>query len=170
MYTDSRIETKTDSRQSIPIAIPGNEVKLNLKHLVFSITVCVILTLLAQYALRAYQRYSGVSDAGVSARDANQFLPSDLKLPDEVSDVAYYVDFGISEAEFAISESQFLIWCKSNGWRVDPIVQPLAFFQSAVLPDDSRMIHSGFQFFPPDGKGVFDADRDRACFCISTFP
>ena len=92
------------------------------------------------------------------------------ELPDSASDVTYYADFGGCEAEFAISESEFLAWCHVRGWSPKKIHGSIPYFQPVLLADDDTIVTNGFTFDIPDGEGVFDADRSRAAFRASTFP
>jgi len=50
-----------------------------------------------------------------------------LKLPTLAHDVTFRVDFGGCEAEFAIDESIFLVWCSSNKWNVNKISSPISY-------------------------------------------
>ena len=144
--------------------------KFSLKSLLLLVAAVTVLILVGSFILRAYQRHVGVTRTGVSSQTANQHLSPSLMLPDAASDVTVYVDFGAAESEFAISEDAFLAWCKSRGWSPEPISTPTTYFDSMWLPADARSVNRGYTFTPPDGQGVFDSDRSRACFWTSTFP
>ena len=95
---------------------------------------------------------------------------SGFKLPHNASDVTYHVDLGGCEAEFAISESDFLEWCNDRGWVPERIARPIAYFQPVLLSDNDTIVTDGYTFDVPDGKGVSDAGRPRTAFWASTFP
>ena len=122
------------------------------------------------HACRAYMSSAGVLGRGASAEAANGWLWPELQLPPMASDVTFYTDFGVNEAEFAISEKAFLQWTQSKGWTVTPIENPILYFEPMWLKADLRPVRRGYSFAPPDGTGIFDADRNRASFWISTFP
>lgn len=134
------------------------------------VAACAIAILIGSFAFLAYQRNAGVTLSGVSSQTANQYLSSSLALSDAATDVTVYVDFGAAESEFAISEDAFLSWCDSRGWSPDPVATPTTYFDPMWLPSDTRVVNRGYTFTLPDGRGVFDADRSRACFWTSAFP
>ena len=134
------------------------------------VAAVAVLILVGSFMLRAYQQHAGATRTGVSSQTANQLLSPSLMLPDAASDVTVYVDFGAAESEFAISEAAFLAWCNSRGWSPEPISTPTTYFNPMWLPADTRSVKRGYTFAPPDGQGVFDSDRSRACFWTSTFP
>ena len=107
---------------------------------------------------------------GVSASIANRMMWPGYELPADASDVTYHVDPGGCEAEFAISESEFLAWCRARGWSPKKISGSIKYFQPVLLPNDDTIVTNGYAFDIPDGKGVFDADRSRTAFWASTFP
>lgn len=144
--------------------------RFSLRSLLLAFVICAICIVVTLAVRRQYLRHAGVSDKGVSSHTANQMLPAGLRLPDTASDVTYYVDFGAAEAEFAVSEEDFVNWCRTNGWTVEPIQSVSPYFEPMCLPTDSRPVVRGYHFSPPDGQGTFDADRSRACFWVSTFP
>ena len=82
--------------------------------------------------------YFGASASGVTAEAANRKLWSSLKLPDSASDVTYAVDSGGCEAEFAISESDFVNWCASNNWEIEKIAAPTIYFEPIILGLDEK--------------------------------
>ena len=49
-----------------------------------------------------------------------------------MTDVTYYADFRGCEAEFAISESEFLNWCSVRGWSPKKIAG--AILHTSFLP------------------------------------
>ena len=120
--------------------------------------------------LVAYRSFFGSHRIGVSAATANRMLWSGYRLPDSATDVTYIVDFGGCEADFAISESQFLAWCKHSGWTASKIKTPVPFFEPILLVGDSTLVTDGYTFQIPNGQGVFDAKRRRTAFWASTFP
>ena len=144
--------------------------KFSLKPLLLLVAAVSVLILIGSFAIRSYHRHAGVTHTGVSSQTANQILPASLALPDTASDITVYVDFGAAESEFAISEEAFLAWCKSQDWSCSPISTPTTYFEPMHLPADSRPVNRGYTFAPPDGQGVFDSERLRACFRTSTFP
>ena len=144
--------------------------KFSLKFLLMLVAAVAILILIGSFSLRTFQQHGGVSQTGVSHQTANRYLPSELTLPNQASDVTFHVDFGAAESEFAISEEAFLAWCKSRDWSCSPISTPTTYFEPMHLPADSRPVNRGYTFAPPDGQGVFDSERLRACFRTSTFP
>lgn len=144
--------------------------KFNLKFHLLHATALAVLILIGVYCVRGFELHGGALRTGISSTVANQYLLHSLKLPDAASDVSVYVDFGAAESEFAITEDAFLEWSKANGWLVNSIIQPVAYFESIQLPSDPRLIIRGYVFEVPNGQGVFDADRSRACLCTSTFP
>ena len=136
----------------------------------FAIIFVFVLVLVGGFIFRAYQQHAGVARTDVSPAVANQYLPPALVLPDAASEVTVYVDFGAAESEFSISEDAFLAWCNTRGWSTKPISTPTTYFDPVRLPADTRLVNRGYTFAPPDGKGVFDSRRSRACFWTSSFP
>jgi hypothetical protein len=118
----------------------------------------------------AIRQFLSVSGHGRSAQDANKYQWPALRLPEAASDVSYYIDHAWSEAEFAISENEFLQWCQASGWKTEKITRPGPYFKPQMMRDDLRPVSRGCVFYPPDGFGVFDAERSRANFRVSTFP
>ena len=144
--------------------------KFSLKSLLLLVAAVSVLILIGSFAIRSYHRHAGVTHTGVSSQTANQILPASLALPDTASDITVYVDFGAAESEFAVSEDAFLAWCKSRGWTPTRISSPIPYFEPMCLQADTRSVSRGYTFVPPDGDGVFDAERSRAAFWTSTFP
>ena len=134
------------------------------------VTAVAVAILIGTLFYRGYQRNVGVTRTGVSTQTANQYLPTSLALPDAASDVTVYVDFGAAESEFAITEDAFLAWCNSRGWTATPISSTIPYFEPMHLPADTQSVNRGYTFKPPDGEGVFDAERSRVAFWTSTFP
>ncbi|HBO43034.1 MAG TPA: hypothetical protein DD670_03690 [Planctomycetaceae bacterium] len=139
------------------------------KSILLLLGLCAI-SVVAMSVRRVYLRHAGVSGYNVTASMANRMIWPELRLPAGASDVSYYVDFGRVEAEFAISGESLVEWCRSNGWTCEPIDSQRPYFEPWVLPGDSRSVANGYRFFPPDGDGIYDADRSRACFWVSNFP
>lgn len=125
---------------------------------------------LALGVLSTYRMYFRVTARGTSSAAANRVMWHGYKLPPSACDVTFHADFGGCEAEFSILEGEFLDWCKERGWSVAKIESPVPYFQSILLPSDERPVARGYRFSPPDGEGVFDADRARAAFYVSAFP
>ncbi len=130
--------------------------------------VCVVTLMVA--AVATYARLFAPHRVGTTSAVANRMMWPGCQLPREASDVTYCVDFGGCEAEFAVSESDFLAWCASHQRKPVPIESPLPYFQTILLPDDPTLVVEGYTFDVPPGRGVFDAKRSRAAFCASTFP
>ena len=130
--------------------------------------VSIVAILIAAFV--AYRSYFQPRRFGTSSSIANRMIWSGFKLPHNASDVTYHVDFGGCEAEFAISESDFLEWCNDRGWVPERIARPIAYFQPVLLSDNDTIVTDGYTFDVPDGKGVFDAGRSRTAFWASTFP
>ena len=123
--------------------------------------------------VRLAYTYFGTSASGVSVTSANQKLWPSLRLPESASDVTYAVDSYGCEAEFAISESEFVKWCAGNSWEIEEISTATVYFNPTILrldEDTARVIEKGYNYFPPDGEGKFDATGLRANFWVSTFP
>lgn len=149
--------------------------------IVLVVVICAAGVATGLYLRRAYLCLAGTTASGVSARSANRMLWSPLRLPAAASDVTYHVDFGCCEAEFAVSETVFLRWCRDNGWKTEPISAPTMYSEglglvlghsskTSPLRTQGNTVVRGYTFSPPDGRGVFDADSSRACFWSSTFP
>ena len=145
----------------------------------FSIRSLLVVTMLISCATVAavwlISSYFGssASASGVSVESANRKLWPSLRLPDSASDVTYAVDSYGCEAEFAITESEFVKWCASNDWEIEEIAAPTNYFQPIILRLDqktARVIDKGYNYYPPDGEGKFDASSLRANFWVSTFP
>ena len=144
--------------------------RFSIRSLLVVITLISCATVAAVWLLSTY---FGASASGVTAEAANRKLWSSLKLPDSASDVTYAVDSGGCEAEFAISESDFVNWCASNNWEIEKIAAPTIYFEPIILGLDektARIIETGYSYHPPDGEGKFDASSLRANFWVSTFP
>jgi hypothetical protein len=132
------------------------------------IVISVIAFALATYC--GYRNYYKTTASGTTATVANRVMWSAFKLPISATDVTFFVDFGGCEAEFAIPEDDFLLWCSKRGWKVTEIKSPVPYFQPVCLASDDRLVSEGYTFALPDGEGVYDASRSRAAFYISTFP
>ena len=144
--------------------------KFRLRSL-FSVVAIAAFVIVA--ALWLKHVFVGSSGANVSAKSANRYIWASLRLPASATDVTYTTDSYGCEAGFAISETEFTQWCKTNGWRMAPITSPNVYFganRSRSIAGKGRVVGSGFHFYPPDGEGTFDADQSRAEFWVSTFP
>ena len=71
---------------------------------------------------------------------------------------------------FSITEKDFLEWSTKKEFKPIEITSPLPYFQPVLLPDDVRPVSKGYTFSPPSGQGVFDGERSRAAFFVTTFP
>ena len=118
----------------------------------------------------AYRLYFQAHRVGVGPDIANRMIWPEYELPNDASDVTYHVDFGGCEAEFAVSESHFLNWCRARGWSPTRIFGSKTYFQPVLLPVDDTIVTDGYSIDIPDGEVVFDATRSRAAFWVSTFP
>jgi hypothetical protein len=145
-------------------------IRFSIRSLLIIIAICAIGIVLTLAVRRQTLWLVGTTGTTASAHAANQILGDELRLPAAATDVTYYVDFGAAEAEFAVSEEDFLNWCRTKGWAVQSIESVSPYFEPMWLPSDSRPVVRGYHFSPPDGQGTFDADRSRACFWVSTFP
>ena len=130
--------------------------------------VSVLAALIA--VIVAYRSYFQSHRVGVSASVANRMMWPEYELPHTATDVTYYADFRGCEAEFAISESEFLNWCSVRGWSPKKIAGAIPYFQPVLLADNDTIVTNGFTFDMPNGEGIFDADRLRTAFWVSTFP
>ena len=90
----------------------------------------VIATILT--AIVWHRNYFQPHRMGVSSSIANRMIWKGYKLPEAATDVTYYADFGGCEAEFAISESEFLKWCKQGGWTPQEILKPIPYFEPVL--------------------------------------
>jgi hypothetical protein len=116
-------------------------------------------------------RNLGGSGSSSSPAIANFSLARHCQLPDTASDVYYYTDWAAAEAEFAITESDFLRWCKANDWEPAPIGEPIKYFYPVWGPkEESRLVSQGYYCYAAGGDLVFDAERFRAVFHMSEFP
>ncbi|WP_425397318.1 hypothetical protein [Aeoliella sp.] len=139
--------------------------RFGLKTLLWITTgVALVIGSIAAYRVYPYQA------VGANVHVANRVLWDDLRLPPSASDVTFYVDRYGCEAEFAISESEFLKWCRHRGWHTSEIAAPVPYFQPVCLPDDNRPVEDGYLFEIPDGRGVYDRSRSRAAYWASIFP
>jgi len=139
----------------------------------FSLAKLLILVAFAAIVLAAivgYRNYYQSHRTGVTATIANRMMWPGYKLPESATNITYHADFGGCEAEFAISESEFLEWCNSRGWAPNKITGTIQYFKPVLLPDNDKVVTNGYTFDIPDGEGVFDADRSRTAFWASTFP
>jgi hypothetical protein len=151
----------------LPRTVPvSRSTRFRLKTLFVATTLLSI----AVAAFVVYCRNLSATGAGTSHAIANRAMWTGLELPSYASDVTFYVDQYGCEAEFRISEQDFLDWCKGKGFRISRISSPVPYFQPIALPGDERLVAYGYEFSVPDGAGVFDADRGRAAFYASTFP
>lgn len=121
-------------------------------------------------SLVAYRLHFPIEAEGATAVLANRALWKDLKLPASATDVTFYVDQYGCEAEFAISEHEFLAWWESRDWTLIAITNPVPYFEPVRLPEDERLVADGYEATIPDGIVVFDRSRSRAAFWASTFP
>ena len=129
---------------------------------------CLIALILA--VVICYKTYYQTHRSGVTASVANRMMWDEYKLPESASDVTYYVDFGGCEAEFSISSVDLVQLCQERNWRFVEIDSPIEYFDPERLPANKRLVVRGYTIDVPDGEGVFDADRSRAAFWVSTFP
>ena len=124
-----------------------------------------------QFGYAEYQRQMGSRGHRVTASSANRRLWRSMRLPLAAEDVTYFTDYATCEATFAIDEASMLAWCSTNGWTLEPLASSSRYFDvTLVLPPDHSAVTNGFQFSPPHGRGIFDADGSRASFFVSTFP
>ena len=120
---------------------------------------------LTAFCIVVYQQAKfQMTGSGASAIEANQHLWPGLKLPHSASDVTFVVDFGGCEAEFAISEADFLNLCDAKLWRPEPIKEPIQYFHPVLLSDDDRLVDIGYTVDIPDGFGVFDQKKSRFAY------
>lgn len=140
--------------------------RYNLKIL-FALTTTIAI---AVGSIAAWSFYYPYQATGTSVAVANRVLWDDLKLPSGASDITFYVDRYGCEAEFAISQPEFLEWCKVQGWSVSGITTPVPYFEPVCLPEDDRLVETGYEFSIPYGRVVYDSSRSRAAFWASTFP
>lgn len=136
------------------------------KILLFVVALPILL-----YGCVLVVKMTGCSGKSASATMANLFLESNHHLPQTASDVYYYTDFGASEAEFKISEHDFLDWCNSKNWTPEPISDPVHYFYPTWGPEeDNRMVSRGYSCYATGGVLTFDAERSRASLRVSDFP
>src|SRR5688572_1990841 len=92
----------------------------------FSLRSLFVITALLSVALlcaptvyRNAQWYAGVplKGRGVSAWEANRWLPPDYRVPKGATDVHYQVDAKYAVVGFAVSEKTFIEWSTSRGWE-----------------------------------------------------
>ena len=141
---------------------------MKLKLLSLFIAAVIVCFLIAAFSF--YRIFRSSTARGTTATVANRVMWAGFELPASAADVTYYVDFGGCEAEFAISEADFLSWCSDRGWTVTKIDTPVPYFKPILLPDDDHLVQHGYTFSLPDGDGVYDASTSRAAFHVSTFP
>ena len=136
------------------------------------VTVAIVAFAIAS-ALWLKHAFVGKTGSNVSAKSANRYIWASLRLPASATDVTFATDSYGCKAEFAISETEFTRWCKSNGWQITPITSPNVYFganPSRPVAAKARVVGRGFHFYPADGQGTFDAGQSRAEFWVSTFP
>jgi len=118
----------------------------------------------------SYRDYFRPHGTGETVSVANRVMWQAYKLPAAASDVTYYTDSGGCEAEFSISESEFLKWCDDKGWIPKKITTSVPYFQPILLTANNAAVTNGYTYKLNDGQGVFDADQRRTAFWLSTFP
>lgn len=47
---------------------------------------------------------------------------------------------------------------------------PDGHYRSLLLPGNDRLVNDGYTFDVPNGEGVFDGERSRVAFWVSSFP
>jgi hypothetical protein len=149
--------------------------KYSVRTLLLFVTICAVVTAAGvsvyRFAYRPfYVAWWGAEATGVSSQEANLWIWSHLQIPASASDVTYISDAYGCEAKSALSEGDFLTWCRGNEWPVEEITTPTPFFQPVLLPDDNREVAHGYRFSLSDGRGVFERDRSRVAFVVSEFP
>jgi len=147
-----------------------NSMKYSIKLVLFCIALCAVAMFLALKGRTIVLLWDGAKGVRESVEIANRMQWPELLLSTDASDVSFFISFYESEAEFAIPEESLLDWCQSKGWDVTKISTPLPYFEPLRMDADLRLVARGYRFSLPEGWGVFDADRSRAAFAVSTFP
>jgi hypothetical protein len=129
----------------------------------------VAVACLAFVLYRASQ-YRGASATNVSASSANRILWTELRVPLAATDVTCRADQYGCEAKFSIDRESLLGWLAKIGSNPSPISTPVKFFCPVIMPNDDHLVTNGYEFNLRDGRGVYDANRSRASFVVSTFP
>ena len=146
----------------------GPRLRFSLRSLLKVFVVVAVLLVLVPTVMKLMGSNSG---HGVTVAWANYNLWTELRLPDSATDVSFGVDRYGCEAEFEISEEDFLQWARSNGWEYERIESNRKYLVGFLhLPDDPHLVKKGYTYQLRDGEGVFDADIGRANYCVSTFP
>ncbi len=107
------------------------------------------------------------SSSGEGAISANRAFESRVIIPSSATDVCFYVDGCWIEADFAITEKDFLSWCGHHGWTVARIAEhPKVFKPARTSPlARHRQIRTtkGYECQTSSGTVIFDLNRGRAC-------
>lgn len=136
--------------------------------IVIGLSICLFLT--ATLMTKGFE----CSGSGVSAEEANRDMHQNFLLPPSAKDVNYLSDIWHSEVEFAISETDFVNWCQSRGWRtISMAPDELASYQSIFGGERRfRIIQDGLRSMERQGGpgfyGVFDRTLRRASVQYST--
>jgi hypothetical protein len=139
----------------------------------FSIRTLLVITALLSVALvcaptvyRNAQWYAGVTlkGRGVSAWEANRWLPAEYRVPYEATDVYYYVSSKIVAVEFAASEDQFIEWSDSRGWNRLAYEPDGLCRGTSCLSEHPFLFGWGYDWILPGGIGFFDAEVRRVTF------
>lgn len=110
------------------------------------------------------------SGSGSIPEEANKQLWDYLKIPLTARDVSYAVDRHGCEANFELSEQDFLAWCRANGWDLSSIDGRERYPHTLIRESRDTHANAGYTFSFPDGVGIYDRERNRVDFVASTFP
>ncbi|MBE3070255.1 MAG: hypothetical protein IMZ66_08465 [Planctomycetes bacterium] len=136
----------------------------------------IILLSLAAFvvvaALIVYRRTvggEGTAPTVAALRQTNATRRLVQSLPPDSTDIEYYWRWfdPYEEASFAVSESAFLDWARSRGWRVDDIAGGPA--QLAGMGSGRTMVSDGYVTGGPEegkwwGCAVYDRKTGRAYY------
>lgn len=139
--------------------------RFSVRFLLLMVALAAGLTLVAAIG---YRQMVGQRGAGASPDFANNVFSSRLKIPGSATDVNFYVDVCWIEADFAISEAEFLSWCRQQGWAatvVDPRSRLVFHFARSSPSADNGMpaVSNGYMAETSTGQVIYDVHLGRAC-------
>lgn len=136
--------------------------RFSIKSLLVFVGVAAVITVAG---VTGYRFLFGNSGYQASSDTANLAFSSRLILPPSATDVNYYADGCIIEADFAISEEAFLRWCEQQTWMPVEIGPKGGMFDHARsspnVDNGPQFVSKGYQIDTPAGYVTYDADAGR---------
>lgn len=96
----------------------------------------LVLSVVCGVGSMFYRTIAGTEGAAVTPQAANSNLAPRLVLPMTAKDINFYRDMCWVEADFSISEDEFLKWCKTRNWTIlDAANEEIVFTRARTASD-----------------------------------